>query len=184
MFLSITCLEVTRFFVLWNWIWVGDSSTTPSVDGSTYSSESPLDDSSSKDDAIPAITHTVIFKCIGVTKEKRYQDTLKYARKKLDDGIKLPVKFQPEPDNKHDSKAIAFMCQDNSGWQRIGYVVSEITDEVHRAINDGKILDVSFDYIKYHIHFSSPGWYTGIHITLNGDWSLSVQRSRATTYSV
>ena len=72
---------------------MGDSSTTPSVDGSTYSLESPLDDSSSKDDAIPAITHTVIFKCVGVTKEKRYQDTLKYARKKLDDGIKLPVKF-------------------------------------------------------------------------------------------
>ena len=70
MFLSITCLEVTRFFVLWNWIWVGDSSTTPSVSSSTYSSESPLDDSSSEDDAIPAITHTVIFKCIGVTKER------------------------------------------------------------------------------------------------------------------
>jgi len=76
------------------------------------------------------------------------------------------------------------MCHDNLGWQRIGYVVSEITDEVHRAINDGKILDVSFDYIKYNVYFSTPGWYAGIRITLNGEWSLKVQRSRAKTYAV
>ena len=104
----------------------------------------PSDDSSSSsdDDSVPAITHTVIFKCIGVTKEKKYQDTLKYAKQQLDNGIRLPLKLQPEPDNKYDSKAIAFMCQDNLDWQRIGYVLRELTDEVHSAINNGKILNV------------------------------------------
>ena len=75
-------------------------------------------------------------------------------------------------------------CQDNLGWQRIGYVVREVTDEVHQVINNGKILDVSFDLIKYRVHFSTPGWYAGTRITLNGEWSLNVQRSRATTYTV
>ena len=177
-----------KVFVLWNWFWVEVSSATPSVTSSPCSSpcsSPPPDDSSSSSDEIPAITHAVVFKCIGVTKEKKYQDTLQYAKKRLDDdGIKLPVKLQPEPENKWDSKAIAFMCQDNFGWQRIGYVVREITAEVHHAIDNGKILDVSFDWIKYSVHFSTPGWYTGIRITLNGEWSLNVQRSRAKTYTV
>ena len=117
-------------FFLWNWFWVENSSATLSGTSSPHRSPTPNDSSSSSSsDEIPAITHTVVFKCIGVTKEKKYQDTLKYAKKRLDDdGFKLPVKFQPEPDNKWDSKAIAFMCQDNLGWQRIGYVVREVTD--------------------------------------------------------
>ena len=41
-----------------------------------------------------------------------------------------------------------------------------------------------FDWIKYKVHFSTPGWYAGIRITLNGQWLLNVQRSRATTYTV
>jgi len=131
---------------------------------------------------IPAITHTVTFKCIGVTKEKRYQDTLKYAKKRLDDGgARLPVKLQPEPENKYNSRTIAFMCQGNIGWQRIGYVERGLTDEVHSAINDGKILNVAFEWIRYSVHFSTPGWYAGICITCNGEWSLKVQRSSAKT---
>jgi len=94
-----------KVFVLWNWIWVGDSSLTPPVNSPTSSLESPPNDcSTSEDDGIPAITHTIIFKCIGVTKEQKYQDTLKYAKKKLDD--ELPMKLQPEPDNKKDSNAL------------------------------------------------------------------------------
>ena len=71
---------------------------------SDYSSSSSDDDDS------------VILKCMGVTKEK--QDTLKYAKQKLDNGIQLPLKLQPEPDNKYDSKAITFMSQDNLGWPK------------------------------------------------------------------
>ena len=120
----------------------------------------------------------------GTHKRKKYQDTLRYAKQQLDNGIRLPLKLQPEPDNKYDSKAIAFMCQDNLDWQRIGYVLRELTDEVHSAINNGKILNVAFDWIKYCVHFSTCGWYTGIRITLNGEWSPQVQRSCARTYTV
>jgi len=83
----------------------------------------------------------------------------------LKENLKVQVKLQPEPDNRYDSKAIAFLCKiDESGWVRIGYVVREVLDEVHEAINKKKILNVSFDWIKYTVHFKSPGWYAGIRI--------------------
>ena len=31
------------------------------------------------------------------------------------------------------------------------------------------------------VHFGSPGWYAGIRIQRNGEWSLGVLHSRATT---
>ena len=92
-----------------------DSGGTTSVISSPCSSPPP-DDSSTYSDEIHAITYAAVLKCIAVTKEKY----LKYANKRLhDDGIKLPVKLQLEADKKWDAKAIAFMCQENLGWQRI-----------------------------------------------------------------
>ena len=43
------------------------------------------DDSSNEkeDDDIPAITHSVVFKCIGCTKELRYQELLALASQKI-----------------------------------------------------------------------------------------------------
>ena len=42
------------------------------------------DDSSyEEDDDIPAITHSVVFKCIGCTKELRYQKLLALASQKI-----------------------------------------------------------------------------------------------------
>ena len=71
---------------------------------------------------------------------------------------------------------------DDSGSVRIGYVVREVLDEVHDAINK-KILNVSFDWIKYNVHFKSPGWYAGIRIQRHGEWSLEVLCSRVTSYT-
>ena len=103
-----------------------NSSATLSVSSSPHRSPTPNDgSSSSSSDEIPAITHTVVFKCIGVAKEKKYQDTLKYAKKRLDnDGVKLPVKLHPEPDNKWDSKAIAVQKLTQFNLQINLYVVS------------------------------------------------------------
>ena len=66
--------------------------------------------SQSDDDSVPAITHTVIYKCIGAHKEKHYQEILAIAGRKHENGIKVPVKLQPEPQNKYDNTAIAFVC--------------------------------------------------------------------------
>ena len=77
------------------------------------------------------------------------------------------------------------MCKldDHSDWERIGYVVQEVLDEVHDAISNKKILDVSFDYIRYVVHSKSPGWYAGIKITKNSEWSQKVLYSHAANYT-
>ena len=62
----------------------------------------------------------------------------------------------------------------------IGYVVKKVLNEVHKAMDDGLILKVEFDWIKYITYFKNPGWYTGIKITRSGEWSPSVLCSRRT----
>ena len=150
-------------FVIWDWNWIDEDSSTETPDNlsasnsllpSASNSPPPSSDSnasqSDDDDMIPAITQTMIFKYIGTHKEKRYQEILAIASKKHENGIKVPVKLLPEPGNKYDNKTIAFMCQINdSNWERIGYVVREALDELHEAVNNGNILNVSFDWIKY-----------------------------------
>ena len=59
---------------------------------------------------VPLITHSVIFKCIGHLKESRYQEVLASAKKKMAQGIDVPVKIVKEPHNPVDARAIAFMC--------------------------------------------------------------------------
>ena len=155
-----------------------DSPTPPPI---SYDSST----SSELDDSVPAITHSVIFKCIGAHKEIHYQEILAAANRKLEKGTKVPVKLDPEPQNKYDNRAIAFVCQiDDTNWERIGYVVSEVLEEVHQAINNREILNVTFDWIKYIVHFKSPGWYAGIRISRKGEWSQKVLRSRAANYNL
>ena len=185
---------------MWKWVWLEDldsRASTPESQHSNNSSSSlpppppdspdvttPSESDESDDDSIPVITHAVIFKCIGVHKERRYQEILSEASTRLEDGQRVPVKLYPEPDNPVDSKAIAFMCQIvDSAWERIGYAVSEVLDELHDAISGGKIISVSFDYIKYSVHFSKLGWYAGIRISRSGEWSSKVLRSRAASYN-
>ena len=84
---------------MWEWICLEDLDSRASTPESLYSNgamsnsvlppaNSPdvTTSSESDDDSIPAITHAVIFKCIGVHKERRYQDILCEASRKLDDG--------------------------------------------------------------------------------------------------
>lgn len=102
----------------------------PSIDPSATS-----DSSDSDADVIPAITHSVVFKCIGAQKEIHYQEILALVAKKIKQGETVPVRVQKEPSNPVDSRAIAFECKVNDKWERIGYVVHEALDAVHEAID-------------------------------------------------
>ena len=42
-------------------------------------------------------------------------------------------------------------------------------------MDDGLILKVAFEWIKYIIYFKNPGWYTR-----SGEWTQSVLRSHST----
>ena len=140
------------------------------------------DSSNEEDDDIPAITHSVVFKCIGCTKELRYQELLALASQKIKKGEAVPVKPEREPSNPYDCNAIAFMCQAEKDWERIGYVVSEALTDMNEAISNNKILEVYYRWIKYIVYYKQPGWYAGITVTRNGSWSRTVMQSCAKNY--
>ena len=90
---------------MWDWSWIqqedssDDSTNSSTVDSSNKSNESSTDlksDNDNEDDAssIPAITHTVVFKCNGNTKEIRYQEVLALANKKRKEGMDVLVKLE------------------------------------------------------------------------------------------
>ena len=54
------------------------------------------------------ITHRVVFKCIGTTKNSCYQERLAKASPLINKGDAVLVKIKQEPDNAVDSKAILF----------------------------------------------------------------------------
>ena len=54
------------------------------------------------------------------------------------------MKLEREPSNPYDCNAIAFMCQAEKDWERIGYVVSEALTDMNEAISNNKILKVYY----------------------------------------
>jgi len=81
-------------FVIWNWIWVDqDCSSEVSVENNNEPERLQSSDSEEADtDAVPNITHSVVYKCIGQLKESQYQELLVIASKKIHKGEVVPVK--------------------------------------------------------------------------------------------
>ena len=123
---------------------------------------------------IPLVTHTVTFKCTGAHREE-YQDTLREARNRLAKGFTVPVRLNPEPHNVKDSKAIAFQCELDGKWIRIGYVVKELLGKVHAALSDKNIVSVRFSCIT-DWRRSGPGYFAGINISRNGYWDTIISQ--------
>ena len=131
---------------------------------------------------LPTQTHTVTFKCIGSTHSNESQNVLSKISKILRDGGDVSVCVQPEPDNQYDSKAIAFVCNVDGKWQRIGYIVRECLDHVHKALQEKRILAVKFSWAKYLVCWShtGPGFYAGVNISISGEWHSDVVRHQST----
>ena len=94
------------------------------------------------------------------------------------EGQTIDVMLRPEPHNKYDAKAIAFVIKENHKWKRVGYVVREALDGVHEAMKKEGILKVEVNCIKYLLHWSrsGPGWYAAIDITKIGKWSAMIAK--------
>lgn len=122
----------------------------------------------------------VDFKCIGVTRDPVYQTILCDVRDTIQSGDTVAVRLAPEPDNQYDANAIAFQCLHHSEWKTIGYVVSEICEEVLAAIQSDDIVSVEFSWVKYKLWKKNPGFYASIRITRNGKWSQKVIQCRST----
>lgn len=65
---------------------------------------------------------------------------------------------------------------------KIGYIVHELLDEVHQAMERLQITDVKISWVKYLIQWphSGPGYYCGINITKKGQWSKNAIKHRST----
>ena len=124
--------------------------------------------------------HKLVFMCIGSKKESSYQRALRTVRDKLLGGTDVPVRLVKEPLNPRDSRAIAFKCKLNK-WHTIGYVVRELTDEVHDAMNRSIIISVKFAWVNYVTDWrSGPGFFAGITIEKIGPWSVLARRKAST----
>ena len=189
-------LRENQVFVIWKWKWYDPDSGCNSEDETrSVSYDAECENSSEEttpghtfDDGgnmgIPYITHSVVFKCIGVTRDPKLQEILSLVSRQLKDEKEVEVQLKPEPTNPVDSCAIMFVCKLNNKWHKIGYVVREALDAVHDALDKKTILAVKFDWVKYLLHFSrsGPGWYAGIKITKNGEWPMAVVRCSSTTF--
>ncbi len=131
---------------------------------------------------IPCIPHTIVFKCIGATKDAQSQAALCAARDRMSNGWTVAVRMRPEPTNIVDSQAIMFECELDGKWKKIGYVVRNILSEVHTVMGANLITSVQFKCVKYVTHWSKsgPGYYAGISVTKNGPWDNKVKLFQST----
>ena len=175
--------------VIWKWKWMiaheSDADDRDEESSPSYQEKTPPNEASDAEDdrhQPSTINHTTTFKVIGCTKEQVYQEILRIVRDSLDQGRNIPVSLVPEPRNPFNSNAIAFTCMVNGKWHRIGYVVNEILNEVHNALNGGEIVQVEFSWVKYISDWtrSGPGFFAGVSVTKRGYWSHSVTRAAST----
>ena len=185
----------SKLLVIWKWEWFTGADELELESSSdnerndiivipetplTQTSDSDIDTMEEASASLNHTTHTVTFKCIGCHKEVRYQQALVRASQLRNNGEHVLCKFECEPNNPFDSQAIAFFCKLNK-WEKIGYAVKEVLTELHDAIARNEITNVQIKWIKYVIHWQSPGWYAGIDITRKGQWSHTVLRSQSAT---
>ena len=173
-------------FVVWKWTWIEeavDSDNMSSDSGHSTKKSKTSGDETTDVTPHPDIIHSVVFKCIGSLKEPRYQEILKAVSQKIRNGETVLVTVEEEPDNSFDSRAIAFMCNLDDKWERIGYIVREAVEAVHDAIRHKQILEVSFEWVKYIAFFRDCGWYAGIIISKKCEWPQCVLRSCAKTFN-
>jgi len=105
------------------------------------------------------------------------QIVLEKVIKLLHNSQQVPVNIYPEPDNPKDSNSIAFKCWLDNQWHHIGYVVREALDSVHEAMAQRTTTDVKFSWARFLMRWkrSGLGYYAGINITKQGQWSAAVR---------
>ena len=111
-----------------------------------------------------------------------YQTALRRARDSRLNGCNVPVQLVHEASNPRDSRAVAFKCELDGKWYTIGYVVSELLEEVHAAIDSGSIVSAEFAWVRYITGWtrSGPGFFAGVAIEKKGQWSDNARRAAST----
>ena len=158
------------FLIVWQWddVEEKDEDHDSVVDagyvatkGETLSTDSDTDG----EDVTDKLS-TVTLKCIGVTRDPSYQESLLSAHRLLNEGKNVPVKLVPEPTNPYDSHAISIQCETGGNWKIVGYVVKEICDSIHQALDSNSVMSTKVAWIKYKIiRKTGPSYYAGVEVT-------------------
>ena len=127
--------------IAWEWNWIdheldsrcADEEEEKSSDddkaGESMETESEFSEESDDAESVDTVT----FKCIGASREVYSQEALAAAAK-MEKGEAVTVRILPEPTNPYDSNAIAFQCKVDDSWVTNGYIVKEVLQHVHTAI--------------------------------------------------
>ena len=71
----------------------------------------------------------------------------------------------------------------NHSWKVIGYVVRELCDCIHDAIEKQVIVATKLAWVKFKVvRTTGPGYYAAVAITRRGEWPPLVHRSASTMY--
>ena len=81
--------------------------------------------------------------------------------------------MRPKPTNIVDSRAIVFECKLYGKWKKIGYILSDILDEVYTAISANLIMSVKFKCIKYVTHWTQSILSSNQHNNKKGTVGLT-----------
>ena len=173
-------LNSSGLIIIWDWTDTADDDTgdnsSVASSSNTISTESDLEEEES-------VSDSVVFKCIGVTRDSEYQDVLKSVSELLRQGKTVPVRMEAEPTNPYDAKAICFQCELDSQWKLFAYVGKELCDCVHEAISTKNIISAEFTWVKYKIVCTTgPGYYAAVRVTRKGKWPSIVHRFASTMY--
>ena len=131
--------------VAWLWDWEEESKNDTTADVESREQHNPESDKSDNETtqlSLPTRTRTVTFKCVGSTHDPCAQECLSKVSKLLREDKTVEVKIVPEPNNQYDARAIAFHCKVNNEWKRIGYIVRECLEHVHRPMAERRITEV------------------------------------------
>lgn len=125
------------------------------VDDTSDSDEPEIDCiTEDEDPEIGQVTHCLPFKVMGVTYNTTYQKHLEAAKAV---GVNsVHAKIVGEPENEHDSNAIAVLINYGCGFVRIGYIAKELTRFIHPLLSNGTIVSVDVKHKVLHCVFE--GW--------------------------
>lgn len=181
---QLTAIEGHGFLIVWRWVEQEEDEEDPETDAGYVQEEGEsLSTESDLEDGAPTELSTVTFKCVGVTRDPVYQAALGSARKLIQEGLTVPVKLVPEPNNPFDSRAISFQCYIDNSWKIIGYLVKEVCDSVHEALQSNSVVSTNFAWVKYKIvRTTGPGYYAAVDVTRKGMWPSKVKQSANTMH--
>ncbi|CAB3993848.1 single-stranded-DNA-specific exonuclease [Paramuricea clavata] len=131
----------------------------------------------SDDESNIDVQHSLPFKVLGTCKSVERQSILEEANSYLNEYNRpVFVQLEREPDNAHDSNAIAVFVMTDNDFFKVGYIASELTQYVHPCLDDPSF-EVSVKNIRFSTTWMMVGYYITIELSKKGLWHKNVVKA-------